>query len=1470
MRKYLKIIVVLGSILCVSNISIAQNCIELETPKRFSFNSDGGEDEVKLDSYIDGGPSTDCHLANTDEAYVEIEYIGASTPGGWLIASVSYVENDELGDTEYYLTVKCTAITTPNSRSARLFIYDGNGNGVTYRDDGISVSQSKGNLEYWYPDEDGDGLGYSSTVPIMATSPPYPGWITDGNWDENGIMQDDQGDFCPYTYGEVDGCPAGIPDYSYNQNLVASRSYDVLGNLKGHKVNYFDALAKPSKSMSKDFKTNKVWMSETFYDYQHRMAVQTMSAPTLFSTIQGDYRLSNLSITDYEKANIENPKVIKDNAEGRLGWYYSTNNTSEPYQDVTARPYSRTIYSKLNPGSVLKTIGGNKIDGEWKQGYTFSMPAGQELSRADAFGDTKYDPEHYKIIKTVSRDVHGIESVVFTDTDGKTLAVARSGNEEGNIDNSRTSSVTIGAQGFVDVHIPVGRSGITLSGNSGIALDIYNLITESKVYNTSTLTNGFYRIAVQDVDNYAAGQITVEYPENYHDYSLNYYDEAGHLLSTKQPLEKLESTYAYNALGQLEATNSVDEGLAWFLYRKDGQIRFSVNSKQLQNKQFSYTNYDQLGRPIESGVYTDSNGTYLISYSESITIDTDPFKSALKSLTDIPNGDGLTDIHCSEVHETTYDYLDSDDYTYLASVSNDYTTPSFLAGNVAKTKNEQTTTYYSYDIYGRVQWIVQDIKDLDTKTIDYEYDDITGQVTKVYYQKGAQSDQFIHRYTYDNDDYSLIKVETSTNDTTFTEHASYTYYETGALKRINIAEGLQGIDYVYNLSGALKSINHPSLLSENDPGGDDNDLFGMIIDYHDYDFNRPLTNIKSANYGVNQYNGNIKGIRWNSDYNPLANNKEHLYNYTYNRNNYLKSAEYGDFTGDYTSVPTIIEGEVIEGGSSYDNLSFSNTISSGSTVIKDANDWILLEPGFHGKSGSDVSLSISGGTIAGEHDVNAGTYTPNSNGDYKVDNLTYDANGNIQSLDRNKHTDENGNAMDQLSYVYKDDKPNQLLRVDDAVTGATNADDIKDQDGENYVYNKIGQLVHNHEENISYFYNASGLVTEVHKDNVPLVKFFYNDKNHRVRKESYNPENGRLTYTEHYIRDAAGTAMAIYRDGVLVENTIYGASRLGIRKADNTHLYQLTDHLGNVRAVVTRDKNNGQPIAITATDYYPFGMPMPSRNLKGDYRYAYQGQEKDNETGKEAFELRLWDSRIGRWLTTDPARQYNSPYLGMGNNPITRVDPDGGEDWFYDSDGNLHYDENVHNQADVDRLYGDGSILSGGVWKTSDYFIDGDLFYHSSGWVSNLETGKKWKFNELSLDTKSFNEQFASIVEKQVGKPYVWGKEGPDCFDCSGLAIFGIRKIANADFKDTNAHGLFTNFSKVSNSQQRGSVIFYDYTSDGNIDHITTVLNTHQMLHPSQGNKVMEIRSLDYLNSYTDKRGGTIYFRELDWSLINN
>jgi len=76
-------------------------------------------------------------------------------------------------------------------------------------------------------------------------------------------------------------------------------------------------------------------------------------------------------------------------------------------------------------------------------------------------------------------------------------------------------------------------------------------------------------------------------------------------------------------------------------------------------------------------------------------------------------------------------------------------------------------------------------------------------------------------------------------------------------------------------------------------------------------------------------------------------------------------------------------------------------------------------------------------------------------------------------------------------------------------------------------------------------------------------------------------------------------------------------------------------------------------------DYYSFGMLMPERFGGGDYRYGYQGSEKDNEVkgngNSYTTHFRQLDPRLGRWLTIDPKASslpWQSPYCSMDNNPI--------------------------------------------------------------------------------------------------------------------------------------------------------------------------------------------------------------------------
>jgi RHS repeat-associated protein len=121
--------------------------------------------------------------------------------------------------------------------------------------------------------------------------------------------------------------------------------------------------------------------------------------------------------------------------------------------------------------------------------------------------------------------------------------------------------------------------------------------------------------------------------------------------------------------------------------------------------------------------------------------------------------------------------------------------------------------------------------------------------------------------------------------------------------------------------------------------------------------------------------------------------------------------------------------------------------------------------------------------------------------------------------------------------------------------------------------------------------------------------------------------------------------------------------------------YELTDHLGNVCAVVTGrllDGNGGgtpkQAELVSAQGYEPFGSLLPGRNFSSSsYRYLFQGQEHDDELNGSvgtsyAFEYRIHDPRIGRFLSIDPlASKYphNSPYAFSENDVIGSIELEG-------------------------------------------------------------------------------------------------------------------------------------------------------------------------------------------------------------------
>ncbi len=81
---------------------------------------------------------------------------------------------------------------------------------------------------------------------------------------------------------------------------------------------------------------------------------------------------------------------------------------------------------------------------------------------------------------------------------------------------------------------------------------------------------------------------------------------------------------------------------------------------------------------------------------------------------------------------------------------------------------------------------------------------------------------------------------------------------------------------------------------------------------------------------------------------------------------------------------------------------------------------------------------------------------------------------------------------------------------------------------------------------------------------------------------------------------------------------------------------------------------------------------MPGRNYtssSSSYRYGFNGKENDNEVKGEGnqqdYGMRIYDARLGKFLSVDPLRDkypWYTPYQFAGNKPIIAVDLDGGEE----------------------------------------------------------------------------------------------------------------------------------------------------------------------------------------------------------------
>jgi RHS repeat-associated protein len=415
----------------------------------------------------------------------------------------------------------------------------------------------------------------------------------------------------------------------------------------------------------------------------------------------------------------------------------------------------------------------------------------------------------------------------------------------------------------------------------------------------------------------------------------------------------------------------------------------------------------------------------------------------------------------------------------------------------------------------------------------------------------------------------------------------------------------------------------------------------------------------------------------------------------------------------------------------------------------------------------------------------------------------YDKNGNISSI---LQLDGNGSPIDQITfgYVANSNRLNYAMDYYGAVAdpydfpGTTST-------AQNFTYDYNGNVSRDNYRSVNITYNQFNLPEVMDFGNNDRMNYFYNSTGEKMLRA---------------VSVGGGTPTMTYYFGPFVHEGIqYGAcslkyiitpeGRLLNSGSDGSPVwkweYNLNDHLGNVRVVITPYTTAGYATVLQEDNYFPFGMKISqlSTSITTTNDYLYNGKQLQTNFNLNWYDYgaRFYDPALGRWHSVDPmAEMYNScsPYAYVLNNPVNLFDPNGmysmffnGEEVDGDAKRNLQSRMGLTDDTEAENTDGGTSMLD----RANDFFKSIDPFSVPIG--PGYDDERKKVEDNIKNTTKNVNyvskyivingalyfltDGIAYAVERYAGKILlrILGKEAVKAIEKvvakEGMSVIGPR-----------------------------------------------------------------------------------------------